>query len=239
MSVDLQQQIDELRTELAKYTKEHAEFRSVHVSRRGHPGGQGERGATGATGSPGSQGVPGRNARVVIGTVVAGVEASASITEQADGVHVLNLVLPRGLQGERGADSTVAGPAGKDGESIKGERGESGKDAAPAKDGVNGTNGRDAVVRIGNVVAGEVAGVSVRETSDGQVLDFVLPRGERGQTGVGASGKDGATGPAGKDSEGFTQSEIARMEARFRNIWKNDIQAALRGHFNESHFNKN
>jgi hypothetical protein len=67
-------------------------------------------------------------------------------------------------------------------------------------------------------------------------VDAVLPRGEKGETGpTGAAstvpGKDGRDGVDGI----ITASDIARMEAKFRNIWKSDVQIALSAHFRESH----
>ena len=246
MSQELQQQIDALTKRIDSFEKEH---RAFHSSRRGVEGARGETGTPGRNGKDSEiPGPAGRNARVVIGSVVAGEQASASVVEQADGVHVLNLVLPRGLQGEKGAASTVVGPAGQ---SIVGPAGAPGKDAAPAKegrDGVNGTNGRDAAVRIGNVLSGDIASVTVRETPEGQVLDFVLPRGERGQAGADSTvpGPKGDRGAAANLTplEAF-QADISQqvrgvsiqLESRLRNIWKSDIQAGLRGHLVESYKN--
>jgi hypothetical protein len=216
-----QQQIDELKAKLASFETAHNEFKSVHVSRRGVQGGR----------------------------------------------------------GERGADSTVPGPAGQ---SIKGDRGEigpagasivgpAGRDGADSQvPGPQGLAGRDAKIKIGAVVHGVAASATIEDTADGQVLHLVLPRGERGETGAagqsikgekgdsitGPRGERGLSGesivgPAGADSqvagpEGkagtdafVTPADIAHLEVKFRNIWKNDIQAGLRGHFNESHINDN
>ena len=103
--------------------------------------------------------------------------------------------LPRG---ERGAP-------GRDGISIKGdtgERGEVGRDGQPGRDsivpgekGEKGEQGRIGLTpefSIGQVQSGDVASVILGGTPDKPVLNFVIPRGERGFAGVpGKNGKDG------------------------------------------------
>ncbi|SRR6266568_197458 len=85
------------------------------------PGPTGASGATvvGPKGDPGIDGKSiqsppgrdGRDAKIVIGSVVAGDIASASLHDDGDGTFILDLVLPRGEKGETGAASTVPGPA--------------------------------------------------------------------------------------------------------------------------------
>jgi hypothetical protein len=208
----------------------HDEVLKVFGSRRGLEGPPGKPSTV-----AGPQGEPGKNSSVVIGQVTAGEQAAASITPQADGVHVLNLTLPRGLKGDTGAASTIPGPVGAAGQSIRGEKGERGADAAPARDGVDGRPGRDAIVRIGSVVQGDIAAASMRTINGVTYLDLVLPKGDTGA--IGANGESVA-GPAGKDGTSWdstSQSELAYLEARFRNIWKSDIRVAIGAHFKESH----
>jgi hypothetical protein len=104
--------------------------------------------------------------------------------------------LPRG---ERGA-------AGRDGISIKGdqgEKGEMGRDGLAGRDSVVagptgpkgdcGRTGDTPSISIGQVVTGEVASVILGGTKEEPVLNFVLPRGERGFAGQpGRAGKDGS-----------------------------------------------
>lgn len=104
--------------------------------------------------------------------------------------------LPRG---ERGA-------AGRDGISIKGdqgEKGEMGRDGLPGRDstvagpkGDKGDCGRTGDMpsfSIGQVVTGEQASVILGGTKEEPVLNFVLPRGDRGFAGQpGRNGKDGS-----------------------------------------------
>jgi hypothetical protein len=93
---------------------------------------------------------------------------------------------PAGRDGAPGADSQVAGPPGRDGADGK---------------SIVGPPGRDAKIQVGSVSSGEVASVSLREEDGVQILDIVLPRGERGETGP--AGRDGADsqvpGPIGPE----------------------------------------
>jgi hypothetical protein len=104
--------------------------------------------------------------------------------------------LPRG---ERGAP-------GRDGISIKGdsgEKGETGRDGLAGRDstvagptgpkGDCGRTGDTPSISIGQVVTGEQASVILGGTKEEPVLNFVLPRGERGFAGQpGRAGKDGS-----------------------------------------------
>lgn len=104
--------------------------------------------------------------------------------------------LPRG---ERGV-------AGRDGISIKGdqgEKGEQGRDGLPGRDstvpGVKGDKGDCGktgdmpIITIGQVVTGDVASVILGGSREEPVLNFVLPRGDRGFAGQpGKNGKDGS-----------------------------------------------
>ena len=102
-------------------------------------------------------------------------------------------------RGERGV-------AGRDGISIKGEqgeRGEQGRDGQAGRDsniagptgpkGDAGKTGELPILTIGQVVTGEQASVILGGTREEPILNFVLPRGERGFAGqVGRNGKDGS-----------------------------------------------
>jgi len=104
--------------------------------------------------------------------------------------------LPRG---ERGV-------AGRDGISIKGdqgEKGEQGRDGLAGRDstvagptgpkGDCGKTGELPILTVGQVVTGDVASVILGGTREEPVLNFVLPRGDRGFAGQsGKNGKDGS-----------------------------------------------
>ena len=102
------------------------------------------------------------------------------------------------------------GPPGRDGLSIKGDQGDQGlvgRDGLPGRDSVvpgpkgdkgdEGPRGITPVVTIGAVSTGDGSSppsVVVSGTPEKPVLNFVLPRGERGYTGIpGVNGKDGRT----------------------------------------------
>jgi hypothetical protein len=98
------------------------------------------------------------------------------------------------------------GPAGRDGVSIKGEqgeRGEQGRDGLAGRDslvagpkgdkGDAGKTGELPILTIGQVVTGEQASVILGGSREEPILNFVLPRGERGFAGLaGRAGKDGS-----------------------------------------------
>jgi hypothetical protein len=104
--------------------------------------------------------------------------------------------LPRG---ERGV-------AGRDGISIKGdqgEKGEQGRDGLAGRDstvagptgpkGDCGKTGELPILTVGQVVTGDVASVILGGSREEPVLNFVLPRGDRGFAGQsGKNGKDGS-----------------------------------------------
>ena len=69
----------------------------------------------GKDGADGRPGVDGKTLELVIGSVTTGDNAAAFFRRDANGVYVLNLTLPRGECGERGAASTVPGPTGRPG----------------------------------------------------------------------------------------------------------------------------
>jgi collagen triple helix repeat protein len=82
----------------------------------GRDGINGRNGVDGVDGKNGLDGKNGVDARIAIGTVVVGPEASASI-RVVDGVHILDLVLPRAEKGDKG-DTGAQGLAGKDSEKV-------------------------------------------------------------------------------------------------------------------------
>jgi hypothetical protein len=216
--------VAELEAKIESFAAELAEFRKVHVSRRGVEGARGETGPAGI-GVAGPQGLPGKDADIsqAVEAAKQAIEAEygfclspGSIKELIKHQLILSGVLdldgnailipgPEGKAGIPGADSQVAGPSGKDGESIVG----------PA--------GRDAKIVIGSVTAGDTASVSLRESEDGTILDFVLPRGEKGATGatgasiVGPKGDkgDSVVGPEGErglpGESGLSKAEVVAL----------------------------
>ena len=97
---------------------------------------------------------------------------------------------PTGMQGEKG-DRGVAGLTGPTGEA--GPQGEAGP-TGPT--GATGAIGPRPNIYIGNVEMADYADVDSRETPDGVLFDFVVPKGDTGPTGP--QGLAGATGPQGE-----------------------------------------
>jgi hypothetical protein len=98
-------------------------------------------------GPAGERGESGRTPKIAIGTCIEGNTASAKIRVGDDGVHYVDLTLPRGPQGERGfrgLESTVPGPEGKP-SNVAGPQGEPG---TPGKDStVPGPKGDSGMTR--------------------------------------------------------------------------------------------
>lgn len=116
------------------------------------------------------------------------------LTLELDG-HALKCKLPRG---ERGAP-------GRDGISIRGEAGLRGEPGAPGRDstipgergpvgecGPVGRPGSTPELSIGTVVSGDTAAVILSGTVEKPVLNFILPKGAKGD--VGRTGRDGKHG---------------------------------------------
>ena len=172
----------------------------------GPQGLKGDAGSPGAQGTPGTNGTNGLSATITIGRVIAGGAGSpAEVTNRGTaGAAVLDFVIPQGITGASGP----AGPAGAQG--PKGDTGATGN-AGPqgivgpqGSPGANGTNGLSATIAVGKVLTAEPGAIAVvtnRGTAAAAVLDFVVPQGSPGNTGLagpaGPQGLKGDTGPAG------------------------------------------
>ena len=74
---------------------------------------------------------------------------------------------------------------------------------------VQGPPGESATVEIGTVTRGEEAAVTNVGSGTHAVLDFVLPKGDKGDTGeTGPKGDTGAQGPAGADGKSAYQAAV-------------------------------
>jgi len=214
MSEISREEFDALQSVVSKMVFEVAEHRTVHLSRRGAEGGRGIQGETGAVGpSADPQEVAAIAAKIAVENLlhVFRYETQTAKFENLIKEHESEIVALRAamkfaiieelklggvldeqghahsnLKGERGEDSHVQGPRG---DSVTGPVGRA------------GTNGRDAKIAVGSVTSGETASATLREENGVQVLDFVLPRGERG-----SAGRDGADsqvpGPKGESIVG-------------------------------------
>lgn len=153
---------------------------------------------TGLTGSTGPKGATGPANTLKIGTVTSGSEAGATITGTAPN-QTLNLVLPKGdkgdtgptgpqgpqgVQGEQGPQGAT-GPQGEIGPvGPQGEQGVQGETGATGATGPQGPAGPANVLTIGSVTSGEVASATITGEAPNQTLNFVLEKGDKGDTGA-------------------------------------------------------
>lgn len=119
------------------------------------------RGATGATGSKGDKGDQGDAATISVGTTTTGAAGTnASVTNSGTtGAAVLDFTIPRGNKGDKGDKGDTGNP------------------------------GDAATVTVGTVTTGAPgtsATVVNSGTSSAAVLDFTIPRGDKGESGSGA-----------------------------------------------------
>nr|DAO35990.1 MAG TPA: collagen triple helix repeat protein [Caudoviricetes sp.] len=167
---------------------------------RGEQGVQGEVGATGAQGEQGIQGVPGEKGTdgvsptVAIKAITGGHKVSITDISGTQSFDVLN-----GAKGEQGVQG-IPGEAG-----AKGDTGEKGAD------GAKGDPGKAATITIGSVTSGAQASVENAGTANAAVLNFVLPKGDKGEKGdtglQGAAGEPGAKGDTGEAGKNGTDGK--------------------------------
>ena len=119
---------------------------------------------------------------------------------------------PRGLQGPKGeqgiqgiqGEQGIPGPRGPKGDT--GEKGEPGKDGKDGADGQQGPKGDTALsVTVGTVSEGTTASVTNSGTNKDLVLNFVIPKGEKGDTGP--KGADGNTPYVGQNGNWFINGQ--------------------------------
>lgn len=149
-------------------------------------------------GPEGPQGMDGDAATVTVGTTTTGeAGTNAAVTNSGTtSAAVLDFTIPKGADGAQGpkGDTGATGPAG--------EQGPKGDAGADGKDGVSPS------VTVGTTTTGE-AGTNAQVTNDGTapdvVLNFVIPKGEKGDAGAeGPAGPKGDTGAAGTNGLSIT-----------------------------------
>lgn len=164
---------------------------------QGVPGIAGQDGSPGRDGSDGAPGAPGQAATIEIGTVTAGDEMGVT-NSGTENAAVLDFVLQRGLQGEKGekgdpgpvtvtVGTTTTLPVGEECSVTN-----SGTDqdvildfAIPGGvEGPAGAQGEAATIEIGSVGEGVEPSVENVGTATNAILDFVLPRGPQGEPGA-------------------------------------------------------
>jgi hypothetical protein len=135
---------------------------------------------------------------------------------------------PVGPTGNSGpAGQSIVGPAGRAGESITGPAGRDGVDgkSPDVSELVSAAQSQanQFVEWKLSELQSELRNLILQILQERKVLDA------QGNAVPGPEGKSGTPGP------GVTPSDISQMEAKYRAIWKSDIQIALRAHFAESH----
>lgn len=131
---------------------------------------------------------------------------------------------PRGQQGDKG-DKGDIGPQGDKGDrgdtgpqGVKGDRGDIGPQ------GEKGDIGPSNVLSIGSVTKGDEANATITGESPNQILNLVLPKGDKGEQGE--QGVQGIQGVKGDTGEPFTikktYSSVAEMNADFYNMQYGD-----------------
>lgn len=162
---------------------------------KGETGEKGDTGPEGPQGEPGAKGDPGdagKSATIQIG-VVSATEPGGNPTVQNVGTPtdaVFNFTFPRGEQGEKGE---------------KGDTGDIGPQGEPGQIGPQGADGKAATISIGLVTTGEPGtdvSVSNSGTENAVILDFTIPKGQKGDTGPqGEKGEKGDQGEPGARGE--------------------------------------
>ena len=124
---------------------------------------------------------------VTVTTLPAGSSATATYDKSTG---TLALGIPQGGKGETGATGATGatGPQGKQGErGVQGEQG---------IQGVKGDTGPANTLSIGSVTSGKVASATITGEAPNQVLNLVLEKGDKGETG--SQGEQGKQGPQGE-----------------------------------------
>ena len=81
------------------------------------------------------------------------------------------------------------------------------------KDGEKGEVGPANVLTIGKVETGEEASANIRGNSPNQVLDLILPKGDKGDTGeIGPQGPKGDTGTLSDEQINVIKTEILKVQ---------------------------
>lgn len=168
---------------------------------RATSGPKGDKGDTGATGPQGPQGPQGNAAAIYVGSTTTLPVGQDATVENVGTQYaaVLNFGIPQGPQGPQGA---------------KGDKGDKGDKGEQGNTGNTGPAGQNATVYIGTTTTGapgSQASVYNSGTENNAVLNFTIPRGQKGDTG--ATGATGPQGPAGQDGKDFAPSVVDSLPA--------------------------
>ena len=177
------------------------------------------KGDKGAKGDAGAKGADGITPTIAVGTTTTGeAGTNAKVTMSKSGTtYTFNFVIPKGAKGDTGAAGTK-GAKGDKGDpftyadftseqlaALKGAKGDKGDKGDTGADGVagakgdkgdKGEKGADGVTptfTIGTITtgaAGSTATVTITGTAPNYVLNFTIPKGDKGDTGEAGSGGD-------------------------------------------------
>ena len=170
---------------------------------KGDPGPQGPAGPQGEKGSQGEigpQGDPGKAATIQIGTVSQGEPGTLPcvVNSGTDTEAIFDFVIPKGETGAQGISGPQGpqGPVGPQGETgAKGDPGPQGPVGPQGETGAQGIPGNAATIRVGMVSQGDPDTAPIIRnvgTDTDAVLNFIIPRGEKGDI-----GPQGPAGPEG------------------------------------------
>ncbi len=179
-------------------------------------GAKGDKGDKGEKGDAGAKGADGVTPTIAVGTTTTGeAGTNAEVTMSKSGTtYTFNFTIPKGAKGDTGAAGTngAKGDKGdpftyadftseqlaalKGAKGDKGDKGDTGADGAKGDKGDRGEKGADGVTptfEVGTVstgVAGSTATVTITGTAPNYVLNFTIPKGDKGDTGEAGSGGD-------------------------------------------------
>ena len=177
------------------------------------------KGDKGAKGDAGTKGADGITPTIAVGTTTTGeAGTNANVTMSKSGTtYTFNFTIPKGIKGDKG-DAGTKGDKGEKGDPFtyadftseqlaalkgakgdKGDKGDTGADGAKGDKGdtgAKGEKGADGVTptfTIGTITtgaAGSTATVTITGTAPNYVLNFTIPKGDKGDTGEAGSGGD-------------------------------------------------
>ena len=171
------------------------------------------KGDKGDKGDAGAKGADGVTPTIAVGTTTTGeAGTNAGVTMSKSGTtYTFNFTIPKGVKGDKG-DAGADGAKGDKGDPFtyadftseqlatlkgaKGDKGDKGDTGAKGDKGDTGAKGADGVTptfEVGTVstgAAGSTATVTVTGTAPNYVLNFTIPKGDKGDTGEAGSGGD-------------------------------------------------
>lgn len=212
--------------------------------KNGAKGDKGDTGPQGETGPKGDKGDAGEAATIKVGNVTTGEAGSEAVITNVgtENAAVFDFVIPKGDKGETGQTGQTGpqgerGPQGEQGpqgdtgpQGPQGQQGEAGKTPVKGVDYFTKADKQELIdeiviesteaptIEVGSTTTGE-AGTEASVTNSGTatkaVFNFVIPRGDKGETG--AHGTAGADGEAATIEVGSVTTGEAGSQASVTN----------------------